>query len=66
MTDDFDLKVWTLEVKEIYGTHTGTKICDELNQILNDWSLNKRMLTLGARDNASNGILTMEMMGINH
>ncbi len=64
LTKEFELVSWNLEVQKFDGKHSGERICEVLQKLINDWDLIEANMVLMARDNASNGALATRLLDI--
>jgi len=51
-------------VEELQGSHTGSHICENFNVMLTDWKIDKPMVHVVLRDNASNMDKAMRDVGL--
>ena len=58
------MKSLTLEVKPFGGKHSGQRISDEMQAILDEWKLAKDKLVLMLQDNAANGLAASRILGV--
>ena len=66
LTEEFDLRNYTLEVKPVVGKHTGEMILQELQQSLSKWGLSSSDLSMMLRDSGSNIVKACNDWKINH
>jgi hypothetical protein len=53
-----------LEVKKFGGMHSGEHISQMINQVMDDWNLDRDRLTFMLRDNAANGALACRLSSL--
>lgn len=66
LTKDFRLRNFTLEVKHVFGKHTGDMIRNEMEDSFQRWNLTKSSLTMMLRDSGSNMVKACEDWGVSH
>ena len=54
LNDEFDLKTFVLEIREVQGSHTGEMIMNELKSSFDAWNLNPMLLAMMIRDSGQN------------
>ena len=54
LTEDFFMKNFVLEVKEVFGSHTGEMILNHMKMSFNTWNLDPLLLAMMVRDSGSN------------
>ncbi|OWY97247.1 Zinc finger BED domain-containing hypothetical protein [Phytophthora megakarya] len=52
LTESFDVRSWTLEVKHFPGKHTGDAIARAITKAMERWNLDKHRCTILLRDGA--------------
>lgn len=66
LTPTFRLRNFTLEVKHVFGKHTGDMIRNEMDDSFRRWNLSKSCLTMMLRDSGSNMVKACEDWGVPH
>ena len=64
LTEEFESRSWNLEVRKLSGKHTGERICHALQSICLDWNISLHDMALMVRDNASNGKVATDLLGV--
>ena len=54
LTENFFMKNFVLEVKEVFGSHTGELILNHMKMSFNTWNLDPLLLAMMVRDSGSN------------
>ena len=66
LTEDFEMREFTLEASPLEGNHTSAMIQNVLMTSFERWGLNIEKLSLKLRDGAANGKKSCEDWGIRH
>jgi hypothetical protein len=66
LTEEFNMKIFVIEVSLLKGNHTGAFIAECLGNTLSKFNLQTHKLVLLLRDNASNGIKACKDMTVSH
>lgn len=61
ITNEWELKHFTLEVLRMTGTHTGSAIYELLNKLLEDFNLKEKVISI-TTDNGSNMVLACRLL----
>jgi len=66
LTEDFTLRNFVLEIKEVFGSHTGEMILDHMQMSFKLWKLDPLLLAMMVRDSGSNVIKACREWGISN
>ena len=66
LTEDFQMREFTLEASPVQGNHTADMIRESLISAFQKWGLNEGKLSLMLRDSASPGVKACNDWGIEH
>jgi hypothetical protein len=61
ITEEWKLKHFTLEITQITGSHTGAAICDLINNLLEEFNLKEKILSI-TTDNGSNMVKACQLL----
>ena len=66
LDDTFNIKNFTLEVKEVFGSHTGDMIKEKIQKIFSRWVLQESSLAMMLCDSGSNIVKARNDWRIDH